>query len=431
MYFKRIFNVLLFLAASALSFSQEVFKDTLTVTFPQADSLFLSGNLSLLAQKCNIDAARAQVIQAKVFKNLNVSISQNVYNPYFQTMGTKKWFDFSDKGDMSVQLQKLFLLAGKRNKQINIARTGAVKEEELYFDLIRTLKYTLHSQLYNTYYLKKTLSMYEKETAALKKLAAVYESEQDKGLVSKKEYLRIKASLFSIENEKLGYLSQLISAQTDVNTLMHTSGLYYKPTFKSPVIKSVSLSDLKIQQLIDTASVSRYDLRMARTEAELSSLYLSYQKALAVPDLTVSGGWDRNGGYYHNFNYAGLQFDLPLFDRNQGNIKTARSNLENSKYRVMSAEDQVKADVIEAYSVALETDKLGSSFDSGFLDDLDRMNDEMLRNFEKRNISLIEFLDYYDAYKTNVIQMNSLLFNRANSIENLSYAVGKDITGIK
>jgi len=51
----------------------------------------------------------------------------------------------------------------------------------------------------------------------------------------------------------------------------------------------------------------------------------------------------------------------------------------------------------------------------------------MLKNFEKRNISLIEFLDYYDAYKTNAIQLNTLMYNRINSFENINFAVGKDI----
>ena len=59
--------------------------------------------------------------------------------------------------------------------------------------------------------------------------------------------------------------------------------------------------------------------------------------------------------------------------------------------------------------------------------DLDILNEEMLKNFEKKNISLIEFLDYYDAYKENVVQLNNLLYNRINAFENINFSVGKDI----
>ena len=427
MYFKKLLIVTVLILSSVVSRSQESFRDTVSVSLTKSDSLFVTQNLALLAERCNIDAARAQVIQARLFKNLNFSITENAFNPYYQTMNSKKWFDFTDKGEMQIQVQKLFLLAGKRNKQIELAESGALKEEQLYFDLLRTLRYSLHSQFYNIYFLSRTLKMYETEINSLSKLEIAFENEAGKGLVSKKELLRIKATLFSMENERLGYFTQLIAAENEFNILMHTSGIFYKPSLPAGSVTSFSPGNFRIQQLIDTANRCRYDLKMAQTDFNSSTINLSYQKSLAVPDLTVSGGWDRNGSYYHNFNYVGLMFDLPFFDRNQGNIKSARFNMESSKYRVISAEDQVKADVISAFTNAVETDKLYQKFDKGFLDDLDQMNTEMLRNYEKKNISLIEFLDYYDAYKTNVIQYNNLMFSRLNSFENINFAVGKEL----
>jgi cobalt-zinc-cadmium efflux system outer membrane protein len=58
---------------------------------------------------------------------------------------------------------------------------------------------------------------------------------------------------------------------------------------------------------------------------------------------------------------------------------------------------------------------------------MDNLNKEMLKNFEKKNISLIEFLDYYDAYKENAVQLNNLLYNRINAFENINFSLGKDI----
>jgi cobalt-zinc-cadmium efflux system outer membrane protein len=60
--------------------------------------------------------------------------------------------------------------------------------------------------------------------------------------------------------------------------------------------------------------------------------------------------------------------------------------------------------------------------------DLDSLIKEMIRNYEKRNISLVEFLDYYDAYKENAVQVNNLQYSRINAFENLNFSVGKDIT---
>ena len=343
---KRFLIIPVFFTSAIVLFGQESFKDTLRISVRQADSTFISQNLSLLAEKCNIEASRAQIIQARLFKNLTFSIEQNVYNTEYLTNGGRPWFDFTDKGETSVQIQKLFLLAGKRNKLIQLAESGALREEQVYFDLMRTLKYSLHSQFYNIYFLQQILKVYDKEISSLGKLAEVFEGQSEKGFISRKELLRIKSMLFSLENEKLGLTTQMISAQSDFNILMHTSNLYYLTKFDQNEFDKRSVDSLKLSTLIDTANIYRYDLRMARTDLDISNINLAYQKSVAVPDLTLSGGWDRNGSYVHNYNFIGMQFDLPFSDRNQGNIKAAKFNVESNKYKVQSAEDQVKADVI-------------------------------------------------------------------------------------
>ena len=421
---------LVFLSLALFSINlkgQEVFKDSLKLSIRQADSLFILQNVSLLAEKCNINSAKAQIIQAKLFSNMTISATQNVINTEYQTNGGRKWLDMTDKGESSAQIQKLFRLAGKRNKQIQIAELTASREEQVYFDLLRTLKYSLRSGFYNLYYLRQIIGVYDREIASMHKLIDGYQSQFEKGFISKKELLRLRSALFSLENEKIGFTTQVISTQNDFNVMMHTSNIYYQPHFDAGTLTKLSPENLKLQTLIDTAYVHRYDLKMAQSDLNINKANLSYQKALAVPDLTLSAGWDKNGSFIHNYNFIGMQIDLPFFNRNQGNIKSAKYNLESSQYKLKSAEDIVKSDVLGAYANAVETNQLYNKFDNTFMTDLDTLNQEMLKNFEKKNISLIEFLDYYDAYKENAVQLNTLLYNRINAFENLNFSVGKDI----
>lgn len=424
-YRKQLFFI--FLLISVNLYGQEVFKDTLKISLQQADSIFISQNLSLLSEKCNISAVKAQIIQAKLFTNFTIAATQNIINTEYKTNGGRKWIDFTDKGETSAQIQKLFRLAGKRNKQIQLAELTANREEQVYFDLLRTLKFSLRSDFYNLFFLRQILKVYDKEIASMHKLIEAYQSQFEKGFISKKELLRLKSSLFSLENERIGYSSQLIGVQNDFNIMLHTSNVFYLPQFEANAAIKFSPSDLKLQALIDTAYIHRYDLKMAQSDLSINKINLAYQKSVAVPDLTLSAGWDRNGSFVHNYNFIGMQIDLPFFNRNQGNIKTAKFIVESSKYKIQSTEDQVKYDVLGAYANAIETNQLFNKFDNTFLADLDELNNEMLKNFEKRNISLIEFLDYYDAYKENAVQLNTLLYNRINAFENLNFSIGKDI----
>ncbi|GHT17987.1 hypothetical protein FACS189429_3360 [Bacteroidia bacterium] len=56
-------------------------QDTLKITIAQAEKQFLEKNLQFLAERCNIDAAKANLLQAKLFHNPTVSAGLNIYNP--------------------------------------------------------------------------------------------------------------------------------------------------------------------------------------------------------------------------------------------------------------------------------------------------------------------------------------------------------------
>ena len=421
---KRLLYIsLLFLTFSLQDiYSQDTISKTVPVTLARADSIFLARNLLLLAEKFNVESVRAQIIQARLFNNITFNIEQNVYNPE-----TKEWFDFSDGGETAASIQKLFLLAGKRNKRIRLADLTGKREEQHYFDMIRTLKYTLRCDFYNIYYLKQILSVYDKEINSLATMVAVFENQSEKGFVSKKEFLRLKSSLFSLESEKNGYVTQLISNLSEFNLLLHTGNTDYAPQPDSLSLTKISPESIKLQPLIDTAAIYRYDLVMTNSDLNISQVNLEIQKAQAIPDLTLSAGWDKNGSFVHNYNFIGMQIDLPFFNRNQGNIKSAAMDVESSRALLQSAQENVRAQVIQAYSTLLATDQLSRRYDEKFVTELKHMSDEMKVNYEKRNISTIEFLDFYDAYKNNIIQLNNLRNARANAIENLNFSIGKDI----
>jgi outer membrane protein, heavy metal efflux system len=67
------------------------------------------------------------------------------------------------------------------------------------------------------------------------------------------------------------------------------------------------------------------------------------------------------------------------------------------------------------------------SFDPGFRDQFEKLLQGITENFEKKNISLIEFTDFIESYKNNIIQMNQLQNDRMQAIEALHFAIGKTI----
>ena len=187
------------------------------------------------------------------------------------------------------------------------------------------------------------------------------------------------------------------------------------------------VSQTSYQLLIDSAIVNRPDLKALNANIVFSDNNLRLQQAYAKPDITISANYDRLGSYVKDYNSIGVAFPLPLFNRNQGNIRNAKIQVDENKVEYESGLDRVKNDVTTNYITALRSEKLLLSFDPKFDADLKNLIEEVFINFQKKNITMLEFLDFYDSYKQNVLQLNQLRFNKMSALEQLNFSVGKII----
>src|SRR5271167_1518222 len=125
--------LLLALFLGDLSVSAQPHQDTLRLQLPEAEKMFLDSNLQLLAQRYNIDANQALVIQARLWPNPNFSVGHTLYSAQLH-----QFFPTGPNDETTLQLDQVILLAGKRNKQIRIAQANVELTQYQFFDLLRT-----------------------------------------------------------------------------------------------------------------------------------------------------------------------------------------------------------------------------------------------------------------------------------------------------
>jgi len=398
-------------------------QDTLHISIQDAEKQFIDKNLSLLAERYNIDAARAQVIQAKLYPNPNINLAGNIYNP-----DRKKWADVSNKtGEYAIGVQQLILLAGKRNKQVKMAETSTQIAEQRFFDLLRTLRYTLRSDFYQAYFFQSSINAYSVQVSTLEKLVSTYDELQKKGIVTLKDAVRIKSLLYSLKAERTSLQNQFNDVEAEMQLLLQNNHTWYVPDADTNIIVKTPVQDLKLQVLLDSAYANRYDLKLAQSNLLLNQQNLQLQKANAVPDLTLGAQFDKRGSFVENASFLTVGMDLPFFNRNQGNIKAAKISIDQSKVLVQQQSQVVENEVQTAFTKALNTDKMLSSVDPGFRNDFEKLLKSVTENFTKRNLSLLEFTDFYDSYKENILQINQVMNDRMQAIETLNFAVGKPL----
>jgi cobalt-zinc-cadmium efflux system outer membrane protein len=417
----------LFLAAQVFSLAQApaARTDTVAITLQQAEERFLKNNLQLLAARFNIDAAKAAVVQAELWNNPNISIEQNAYNKF-----TKRYFDVTKTGNTDIQLQQLILLAGKRDKQIRLAEINSQIAENSFYDLLRALKFELRTNFFDLYFLQQSLAFYNETIPNVRKTVAATEVIYQKRSILLSEVLRLKSLLFSLENERLGLLNQVSEIEHGMGVLLRdTSGSisYFVPQLDSNAIDSLRVNALSLQDVLATALEKRPDYKNAETQVQYEETNLSLQKAMRIPDLTVGGTYSRAGSYIPDYYALTLSIDLPIFNRNQGNVQISENTLEADKLLREYSRKTLEKEIATAYKKAIDTDRFFRAFDKKFTGEYKTLVEGMDADYQKRNITIIEFTDFYESYRTSMLQMNQLQNERLDAFEGLNYAAGTSL----
>lgn len=412
----------LFLANFCIA-STHASKDTVSLTLPQVEQIFIARNLNLLASKYSIEEARALIRQSKLWDNPSLYLEQNIYN---STNG--KYLDASYNGQSIVQFQQLFSTAGKRNKRIKMAEINTKINDYQFFDLLRTLKYDLRSTFYDIYFSSKTIKTFDRELITLRRNVAVFDTLTTKGIISMKESVRLKAFLFSLENDRLEVLKNLISQRQHLSVLLNDTTLgFVEPIVDFNFLDKVDISQLTLPALKDSAALYRYDLKAAKENLNYEKMNNSYQRALAYPDMKLGGVYDRQGSFIRDYTGVTLQFDMPVFNRNQGNIAASNYRVKQSTAQVDAYTLLVGSEVQETYLRSFESVGLYKSFDNKFLNQFNMLTEGVLRNYQKRNISILEFIDFFESYKNGLIQINKMHLNVINALEELNYVTGTNL----
>ena len=130
-------------------------------------------------------------------------------------------------------------MPGKRNDQIKIAEINTNIAEASFYDLLRTLKTELRTDLYDLYFLQESLSFYDETIPSVKKTVDASEKIYESHSILLSEVLRLKSLLFTLQSERLSIVTQISGIENDLNILLSDStgkSSYFIPQIKYSVI---------------------------------------------------------------------------------------------------------------------------------------------------------------------------------------------------
>ena len=408
----RRLSILLFAFLSCAFLSAQT-----ALTLAEADQLLIKNNLDLLAAKYDIDIAEAQKVQAKLFDNPSVGFNFPVYSK------NGGWLDV--KGYYDVSLQQAIQIAGKRKAGINVAESQkqlAVWQYEL---LAKQLKYAVHQSYFIIYFTEQSLEKTSVQAAKIKTVMDALQAQYKRGNVTLDEVLRVTASYNSLSGDILEMTNTIADEKSALRTLLLLNSdaeIDANPT--EGELNKYSLSLLSLQDAIEKAEEQTPEIKTAEANIALSEAQLKYEKKQVIPDLQLGVDYDLSGGYEPYLTTATVGLSIPIFNRNQGNIKAAEYQLKQAQLAKETQKNILDNRIVAAYNRAMAIQESSSKIAPDFESQFDTLIGSVTENYMKRNISLLEFTDLFETYHGQIIQLNTLKLNRILAYEDLDYNTG-------
>ncbi|MBO9616856.1 MAG: TolC family protein [Dyadobacter sp.] len=403
-------QILLLLLGFALSATAQ---DTIRLSLPQAQEQFLQKNLSLIAQKFNISIAEAGVRQARLWYNPNLFVETNLYNGY-----DHKFLPYSKQGDLvnptggvfNIQLQQVLSLTASRSKLVKLAESNVALQQAAFEDVMRNARYTLSATFGSLTNNLAKLAMLDQERVRQETLLTAFRAQLRVGAIAPFEVTRLELEQKNFESDLADLRAQIARDQADMRVLLALPGSTYILTQPYTTAEQALPT---LQQLVEQATTHRPDLKVANEEVQYNQRNLTYQKSLATPNLTVGADYQRVGSAFPH--YVGVQFimDLPVANKNEGNIRSAAYAIDQSKTASQLAHLQVEQDVVAAFRQMQEALTLQEKYSPAYLESIEEISRNATENYAKRVIDLVNYIDKIRAYRDaqlNLLDLRNNLF---------------------
>jgi len=332
----------------------------------------------------------------------------------------------NDNTQFAIELNQLITTAGKRRKEVALQKVSKEMAVQQFGETLRGMKAELRKSINEIVFFQNYEIVLAGQIDVLTKLINAYEKQVQTGNMSKAELLRLQSSSLERENE-------LYQLKIELNSQLKTLKLLLNmpPAINIIIVpdaNDINAIQLAISDLYSLAMEKRPDLKLQKLQTDWFNKSLTLEKAKRVPDITFNANYDRYAGVWKNYFGVGLSFDLPVFNRNQGNIKIAAFGLEQSRYLEQQVQNEVYNEISESYGNYEHSIKFFRKIsDNELMSELDKMLDVYTKNLLNRNISMLEFIDFMDSYQKSKQIFLETKKSVNNNFEELQYVVGGEI----
>jgi cobalt-zinc-cadmium efflux system outer membrane protein len=393
-------------------------QNTTLITLDQAIDLALAHNHALKATRTLVFQNQAQEITANLRPNPTLG-GDTQFIPFFSPQ------DFSGENLNNVQqfdigIGYLFERGHKRQRRLQAARDQTAVTRAQVTDAERTLAFNVGQQFVSVLLAESTLQFALEDLKDFQQTVDISEAQLKAGYIGEGDYLKIKLQLLQFQTDVSSARLAKVQALVGLRGFLG----YNAVPADFDVIGDLSYQPLKanMEDLQAKALRERPDFRAVELGTTAAQSQVLLAKANAKVD--VNGTYDFTHVSGENTASIFVNFELPIFNRNQGEIARTGYALTQAQEQRQAASDTVLSDVSNAYEAVRSNDEVVQLYTSGYLKQAQDSRDISEYAYKRGAASLLDFLDAERSYRSVQLAYRQALGAYMTALEQLKEAVG-------
>jgi outer membrane protein, heavy metal efflux system len=406
-------------AWAGVGYCQQQQPPAVKIGLERAIQLALEHNHVLLAARTQVTQSKADEVTASLKPNPTFT-----WNGLFWPFFSPSQFN-SDYIDNVTEFDALFSYTfergHKRKWRLRNAQDNTAVVQSQVRDSERALTFNVAQQFINILLAESSLSFAQQNLASFQQTLQVSQERYKKGAISEGDLLKIKLQMLSFQQD---VASSRLARQQALDSLRDLMGYESVPR-NYDVTGKLDFTPIQgnVEDYQSKALSLRPDLQAANQAVVAAKSRYMLAKANGKRDLTFTSGYS-HVGYAHDASFS-INMDIPLFDRNQGEIARTHAAITQSEENTDATRQAVMTDVRTAYEAVKTGEGIVQLYQSGYLNDSKESLDISRYAYQRGAASLLDFLDAERSYRSTELTYRDTLAAYMLAVEQLHEAVGE------
>ena len=388
------------------------------ITLDDAIRLALQHDHALQAARTTILQNQAQEITANLRPNPVISWDSQFF-PLFhpEEFGTSY---LNTQAQFDLGIGYLFERGKKRQHRLQAARDQTEQTRDQVNDNQRQLIFNLSQQFVAVLLAQSTIDLANQDLDSFQQTVEISNERYKLGDMSEGDLLKIRLQLLQFQSDlataklskiqALASLRQFLGFESVPDNYDVDGELSYNPIHEG-------IDDLKALALR-----SRPDLQAAQQGVVAARSQESLAEANGKRDLNVTFDYTHTNGQSSGAFYFNI--DLPIFDRNQGEIARTKYVITQAQEQQLEAAQQVITDVTSAYANLQANNEIIRLYQGGYVDQAKESREISEYAYKRGAASLLDYLDSERTYRANQLAYRQALASYMTALEQMRQAVG-------